>query len=163
MQWDKIPSQAVGALLQEAIRDVVWDNDDYEAMLRHQLRAPLLLCLRSEDEPGAGSDPVVEPFVENFRTMQQVLEAAQPPLELLKAVKQFAKGNVNGPAEALPRPIATVLYYAPIAAARVRLATRISQLSDASLDAGFRWALDQPWLVPPITPLLEQGLAHIRQ
>jgi hypothetical protein len=71
---------------------------------------------------------------------------ATPPLQLLQLVKDFAKANMDHPESGLPREIATALYYTSIAAALLRLDKRISQLPDADLQRGLRWAQEQRWL-----------------
>jgi hypothetical protein len=82
-------------------------------------------------------------------------------VELLEMVKDFAKANVDRPDSGLPAEIAAVLYYTSIAAALVRLDTRISQLSDAGLQRGLRGALSQGWLDEKTKELLTQALAKV--
>ena len=83
---------------------------------------------------------------------------ATPPVELLRLAKDFAKANMDHPDGTLPKEVAAMLYYACIAAALTRLDERISQLKDAELERGLRWAKDQPWVDKNIQQLLAQGL-----
>ena len=58
----------------------------------------------------------------------------------------------------MPRPIASVLYFASIAAALVRCRRRITGLTNDDLVVGFRWMLAQPWLDTPTRTLINEGL-----
>jgi predicted transcriptional regulator len=83
---------------------------------------------------------------------------AAPPIELLSLTKEFAKANMDHPDSSLPKEVAAVLYYASISAALARRGERISQLNDAELERGLRWAKDQPWVDKQIQHLLVQAL-----
>jgi hypothetical protein len=86
-----------------------------------------------------------------------------PPPELLTLVKDFAKAQRVSPAGMLPPEVASVLYYAAIGAARLRLGQRISSLPDAELSEGCSWALDQSWVDARMKEIfidLRQALSH---
>jgi hypothetical protein len=116
-----------------------WPPDELAAMLRHQLRSKL------ESE-----------------TFGDVLHAASPAIESLKRIKDFGKQHRNDPASPLPRDIATVLYFAAIAAALAKCGQRISQLDDASIRAGVEWAVALPWLDESTRALFVEGQKHVR-
>ena len=67
--------------------------------------------------------------------------------------KDFAKANMDHLDGSLPKEVAAVLYYASISAALTRLDERISQLKDAELERGLRWAKDQAWVDKQIQQL----------
>jgi hypothetical protein len=125
-----------------------WTGDDAAAILRHQLAAPLLpdlllapgaeeSRLRSlvTDRPGAAS------FLEQ-------LTALHPSLELLQAIKAFARRVHDDPANPLHGSPSDVLYYASIASALLRCHQRITTLPDADLRAGLSWTLGQAGAEP---------------
>ena len=138
-----------------------WDPQDLQAMLRHQLGAPLCLSLgilasevAHELRQAAPESPLM--------TLGELLQHPQPPLEVLNLVKRFAKicrGDEQNP---LPSEIVIFLYYASITAARARLGTSISQLPHESLEQGLSWLDQQPWMAAEMRPLLQEGVALFR-
>jgi hypothetical protein len=117
---------------------------DLAAILRHQLAAPLLPDLVSV--PGAEAARLEallhdRPFTQHFLAQ---LTAIAPSLELLEAIKNFARHANDTPDHPLRGTPATILYYAAIAAAFFRCNARISQLSEAALREAFGWAAEQP-------------------
>lgn len=125
----------------------LWRADELAALFRHQMSAPMLMDLGSFDPRtaerlktlAAAQGLLLSSFADLFNH-------SAPPLQLLQLVKDFGKANMDHPESGLPAEIATVLYYASIASALLRLDTRISQLPDADLLRGLRWAQEQSWL-----------------
>jgi len=91
-------------------------------------------------------------------SLGNLLAYPNPPVELLEITKDFAKACRQNPNSPMPREIASVLYFASIAAALVRCRRRITGLADDALSEGFRWALSQSWLDAPTRALTEEGL-----
>jgi hypothetical protein len=143
-------------------RGPLWRADELAAMFRHQLSAPVLMDLGSFDARTAGQLKVLTAaqglLLSSFADL---FNHAQPPVQLLELVKDFAKTNIDHPESGLPREIATALYYASIAAALVRLDKRISQLSDTDLQRGLRWAAEQAWLDERTKGLLGAALKKL--
>jgi hypothetical protein len=117
-----------------------WSDRDAAAALRHQFAAPLL--------PDLALAPAVE--IDRLRalaaphtTFLDLLSSPVPALELLLALKDWARHVRDAPESPLAGAPATVLYYAAIAAARVRLNQRITSLPDTDLRTGWTWALTQ--------------------
>jgi hypothetical protein len=106
--------------------------------------------LRSPQPPG---NPLM--------TLGQLLHHPEPPVELLKLVKRFAKICRNDPDNALPSQIVMLLYYGSIALAWTRRRERISDLAPATLRKGLKWLLAQPWLDGDVRTLLAEGLAQL--
>jgi hypothetical protein len=71
--------------------------------------------------------------------------------------KDFAKACRISADSPIPREIATVLYFASIAVARLRCGRRITELTDTAVRKGLDWALGQPWLDEATRRLLEEG------
>ena len=80
------------------------------------------------------------------RTFRGLLGSARPPIALLKLAKDFAKSHAKGQNAALPRDIATMLYFACAAVALVRCGERITRLDDKKFREGVQWAIAQSWL-----------------
>jgi hypothetical protein len=133
-----------------------WRDAEVEAMLRHQLNAPVATELKLSP---AARDELTRAPITSFADL---LTKSDAPLWALEETKQFAKSNlsqIDGPLKG----IATLLYYASIAAALVHQATRISDLNDQQLGDGFAWAMNQPWLstAAEIRALLERAAASV--
>jgi hypothetical protein len=130
-------------------------------VLLHQLSAPLLFDLSSVDASETVLS-VTKDKSDQPASFEELFRHPHPPRELLLLVKEFAKTSDQCENSPLPPEIATVLYYAAILSARLRLGERISTLSDESLANGLRWALAQDWL-GPIRDLFAEGLLHIEK
>jgi hypothetical protein len=143
-------------------RGRLWRPSELAAMFRHQMSAPMLVDLGSFDARTATKlRTLTEAQGLVLKSFADLFHHPAPPAELLKLVKDFAKANLDQPDSGLPTEIASVLYYTSIAAALVRLDTRISQLSDSDLQRGFRWMGEQAWLDEKTKGLLAQALEKL--
>ena len=137
----------------------LWRPEELGAIFRHQMSAPILVDL-------GGYHPCAATRLKTLSDSQNLLLKSfadlfhhpAPPLELLQLTKDFAKANLDHPESTLPNEVAAALYYISIAAALVRLDTRISRLPDADLLRGLRWTIDQPWLDDQTRLLLHQAV-----
>jgi DNA-directed RNA polymerase specialized sigma24 family protein len=118
---------------------------DFAALLQRTLTAPL----------PAGPDQSAAPS-----SFGDLLRCPNPPIDLLERVKDFAKENRVDPESPLPPAVATVLYYACIAAALHRCGQRISSHDDDTLRRGFGWC-DRPWVNDEIRSLFRDGLESL--
>jgi hypothetical protein len=123
-----------------------WTDAELADVFRHQMTAPLKFDLKflagvDEQNVAAMAEQAIPPAV----TFADLLGHAAPPLELLRLVKEFAKVAALNPSHAIPKPVATMLYYAAIAAALVRLGQRLTDLKDDDLRAGLQWGAQQRW------------------
>jgi hypothetical protein len=119
---------------------VRWTREDASAALRQQLGSPLLPDLLMV--PGAQRERLERLVAagvpgESFATQ---LMGDAPALELLEAIKRWARQMREEPSSPLNGVPATVIYYAAIAAALARLGVRISKLTDEQLRGGFEWS-----------------------
>jgi hypothetical protein len=128
-----------------------WQAHEMAAVLRHQLAAPMVFG--PEDGAwGSGRAPA---------TFGELLCRTDPPLPLLKLMKDFARAHTIQPHSPIPREIATVLYYAAILAALVRHGARISGLDDEPLRKGVQAVLLNDWLDESTRTLLTEGLCQL--
>ena len=110
-----------------------WNVTELGPILEHQLDVPLDLDLGPVEAEERGRPDAEDGSAgAEIRTYRQLLLHPRPPLELLTRVKQFAKHCRGRPDAPLPHEIATVLYLAAIAAARLKRHERISVLDDAA-------------------------------
>jgi hypothetical protein len=128
-----------------------WQPHEMAAVLRHQLAAPMVFG--PEDGAwGSGRAPA---------TFGELLSRIDPPLPLLKLMKDHARAHSIQPHSPIPREIATVLYYAAILAALVRHGARISGLDDEPLRKGVLTVLKIDWLDESTRTLLTEGLRQL--
>jgi hypothetical protein len=120
-----------------------WCPAELAAIFKHQLAAPVQLDL---EQGTAGRAPGSSSGFPQIRTFNELFHHPNPPIELLKSVKEFAKANRDHPASELPNEIAAVLYYASVLIARWRCAAVITTLNDEELRTGINWAIAEPWL-----------------
>ena len=141
LRWEDLDPEKLSRLLDlNATSGAQWKAKESEVILRHQLSAPLLpdLLLPPGAEAARLQDLVrCGPATGSFG---EQLSCHKPSLELLKAIKTFARHAGDDAASPLRGNPANVLYFAAIAAAIDRCAARISKLSDEALREGFLWA-----------------------
>ena len=137
----------------------LWRDDELGAILRHQLSAPLYVDLiNCERGLALKVRNLAESLGLTLKSFGDLLAHPNPPLELLKITKDFAKASRLSPHSPMPREIASVLYFASIAAALVRCGRRITSLSDEALSDGLRWVLGRRWLEEPTRNLTAEAL-----
>ena len=143
------------SLQPESLR--LWDEAELADVLRHQLDAPLLYDLgRVRAREG------IDELSRGIGSFRELLLHPVPPKELLALTKEFAKSGASHPDSPVPAEVGTMLYYAAIAAALVRLQTRITTMTDAELHNGFEWGLQQSWIDPVVHRLLTEAEARLR-
>ena len=142
----------------------LWQPEELAQVLTHQLAVPIQFELGNLDR---GTAAKLEVLSESegllLKSFADLLFHPQPPVELLRMVKDFAKATSIHPDSPLPREVAQVLYFASISTALVRCRARISELDDRSLRAGLESVLDQPWLDAKTRSLLQDGLSLVAQ
>lgn len=137
----------------------VWRNEELRAILEWHLKNPQALHPRRGLRPNS---PHSQDFAlaekKNHKTLQELFDAWNTPLELLRQVKDFSKAQVEHPSSSWPAEISRLVYYVAIAVAIVRHQTRITRMTDQHILRAFQWALAQPWITPWIHELLNNSL-----
>lgn len=153
--FTKPPSQFARLIAATNGSEGGWLPVEFDAVLRHQLDAPLRTAGRQPPESATSAADI--------RTFRELFQHPQPPLGLLKQTKDFAKAHREHTNSPLPHDVATVLYYASIVAARVRLGERITSLDDAALRQGIAWGVALPWLDEGLRALFDEGLRVLQK
>lgn len=137
-----------------------WNAEELGALLRHQLSAPVQFDL-SQLNKGAPARLAMLADAQQLllKSFSDLFRHPNPPLELLKIVKNFAKAGGSHPDSSLPEEVAYVLYYAAIIVARMSCGKRITKLDDATLRRCIELTLAKPWLDESMQALLRRGIA----
>ena len=140
----------------------IWQPQELDAILKHQLRAPIQFDLECLDPTLAGKLQTLcaaEGLL--LRSFEDLFFHPNPPLELLELTKQFAKACRLHPDSPLPEEVSILLYFASIAVARMRCGRRITDLDDVSLRRSLQWLIEQSWLEENLRLLLVEALGHL--
>ena len=124
-----------------------WSDADLAAMLEAQLRRTL------RDELGAVRGAGRLSSSAAGVTFAHALTAPEADIESVRAIHRFAKFMRSDPLAGLPEELATVLYFAAIAAARVHHGLTISTLDAAAVRNGLAWCLGRAWLSDDLSQL----------
>lgn len=139
-----------------------WGPEDSAAILEHQLAAPLEADLVGIDSEVASKLEVWRRQSEHpLQRFSDLLAHPQPPLELLKTVKRFTKRAIGSADKLQPGEVATLLYFATIAAGVVRCGALISRMDREKLREGLVWAAGQEWLDRPLRSVLEEAATSL--
>ena len=132
-----------------------WPRVDYGPILVHQLGAPLgaelVRWLAEADAAGETS----------ARTFGELLFQPAPAPRALLSVKNYAKQLMDENRFAYPRPVATVLYFASIAAACLQADVLISSLPPAEIQRGLDWARRRDWIPARLERLFAEALRRL--
>jgi hypothetical protein len=133
--------------------EAVWYKRDFGSTLEHHLNTPV---------PRTWPDPSSAQGDEGYpapATIGYLLLSNRPAVESLRAVKHFAKRMRAGAQTDRLRQVATVLYYASIAAAELRANSVITTLPRPAILDGYRWAWGRSWTYFPLCCLFESAIA----
>jgi len=138
-----------------------WQPQELADILLHQLSAPLFLSLGTLSGEVTHQLRQSQPALDPLLTLNQLLHLPQPPVELLRLVKRFAKNCRSDPDNPLPAEIVMLLYYASIAVAQTRTDQSISDLPASALHRGLRWVSNQVWVDEQMRDLLRETLTRL--
>ena len=154
---DTDPKQLASLIGDIEVGGRIWKPGELAEILRHQMTTPLHIDLaRNQDTAGelkriAGERGLL------LKSFGDLLQHKEPPIALLKLMKEFAKACRLSPDSTLPREISSVIYFASIIAAMTRCSRRITTLSNSALRDAVTWALKQPWLDDTLRAVFLEG------
>ena len=137
----------------------LWEPNELRAIWQHQLSAPLeldLCSVKSSNTSRFKKTVEAEPF--HDKSFADLIAHPNPPVELLKLAKEFAKHTLKHSEDAQLKEIASALYYASYAAGIVRCGKKIGSMEDDELTPGFKWALKQAWLDDQTKRLVSEAI-----
>src|SRR5688572_7262674 len=130
------PSQLAGMIDLDPSGGRLWLPEDLADIFAHRLRVRIDFQPKAGDtlaDHGQAGDSALS-CCESFA---DILHRPAPPLNLLTRLRDFAASNQQDSEAPLPPDVATVLFYASLAAGLVRVGQRLTTLEDAKLLAGF--------------------------
>lgn len=139
-----------------------WSNEQLAALFEHQLKTPL--CEQfAEVSPRltAALSPVTSGEDQPIATLEDLLKHPSPPIEVLRAVKDWATHSMRSKNDKTPPQIAPIVYLTAVAVALVRCDERISTSGDTDLEATFRQALEATWTGDQIRRIFKLALAAL--
>ena len=86
-----------------------------------------------------------------------------PPVEVMRAVKDWAKHCIQQNDESTPPQIASIIYLAAVATALVRCDQRITHSENTDLQVTFRQALGAAWLSRDVRRIFEEAMAQLKR
>ncbi len=140
-------------------RTKVWNDSEFEAILKHQLGVKILSDLMNSPFARDAGLPEAPPLADS--TFGEALTGNSPCIEVLALIKDFGKAHWHSKNSGLPKEIAMVLYYAAIASALNHGHGLITKLPPESLLKGFQWAMEQEWVPSPLKESIRQGVDYL--
>lgn len=135
-----------GDLLASALSpEIEWSEQDLRDILDHVLATSLTHLL--VDVPVVPAETVGDYFSNPDASM-----------DTLMRLKSFAKSCRSDLEGQLPKPIATVLYFASLAAAQVRHGRAETTLESEGLCEGYRWMTSCGWVSADLKTLASQAI-----
>ena len=140
------PRQLARLLAVNDVEEEAWEAADLGSILQHQLAA----SLRSELQEQLSDVKLV--------SFADLLFHGDPPVDVLRQACDYAESQCLLPGAVLPRPIALVLFYACLAAAKVHAHRQISSRKPSDLERGWRWACGLSWLQEELRQVFIEAL-----
>jgi hypothetical protein len=95
-------------------------------------------------------------------TLNDIFTDPAPSIESLRAIKDWSRRSSRSKDSPLPLDVASLLYFASIAAAQVPRGQWISKLDPAIFGRGIEMFLAEPWLREPLRGLLQESHAQAK-
>ena len=139
-----------------------WSQEQLTALFEHQLKTPLSKQF-AEISPrlAAALPPLTSGQDKPITTLEDLLKHPSPPIEVLRAVKDWATHSMRSKNDKTPPQIAPIVYLTAVAVALVRCDERISSSGDTDLEATFRQALEATWAGDQIRQIFRLALAAL--
>jgi hypothetical protein len=127
----------------------LWKPEELAAIFRHQMSATVQFDLAGV-EPGLAAKLSALASAEGLlvRSFADLFAHPNPPVELLRMTKEFAKAAIEHPDSPLPPEMA-----------RLRCGQSISELDDPAIARGLDWVLAQTWVDDATKSVLREGRA----
>ena len=147
--------------------DKLWTAAELQVLLDQQLSQPLSEIFSELDEVSrpqlppvqAANDSSAAPLV----TLLDLFTHPAPPLDVLEAVKRWARRATRDDASSLPLKVSSLIYFATIAAGLVQLDKRITKSDNQTLRFGLEHALSEPCKNLTLSTLIDKAKQIVGQ
>ncbi len=138
----------------------LWPPSDLSEILSHQLRSSLLFDLEKFGslDPARLAEARELMTDADLTTFGGILRHPNPPLELLRLIKDFGKAAAARSDGPVPREVGCMLYYAAIVTALSRHGVRLTSMDDADLTKCLVWASRESWIDTFLRDLFDKTL-----
>jgi RNA polymerase sigma-70 factor (ECF subfamily) len=134
-------------------QESAWEPLDLERLLTRLLLLPMTEALPGLSPHDSGTVTTQSP------TLAALFTGPNPPLDLLKAIKEWSRRSTHAPDPPLPSDIASLFYFAAITAAHLRHKQWISKLDLSLLRQGIEMLLAKPWIDEPFRGLFDEFIS----
>ncbi len=158
-----LDTKGLSALASEHLEsEPYWSPEDYGDILEHQLRSPIATCIPVSQKRQFSVAHNMNSAVQGIKTLGELLFSANPPIDLLGAVKAYAKERYHEEPPSIPRQISQTIYHSTIILARIHHAQNFSSLQDGKLLASMEWLSSQDWMHSDLIRLFNDGIEILR-
>jgi hypothetical protein len=155
------PKHLASLIGDDEVGERIWKPDELASILRHQMTAPLQVDLAGVGGAAGQLKEAAESRGLLLRSFGDLLQHQQPPVALLKLMKDFGKACRLSPESTVPREISSVIYFASIIVAMTRCSRRITKLDNEALRDAVKWALEQTWLDDVMRAVFLEGQQYL--
>lgn len=149
---EDVPERNISGLFSiESLQGTCWGTADIGAMVDHFLKLPLKEC---------ASMPLLDSTWKS-QTVGYLLSSEDPPIDLLKAVKNSGRSLIKDEDEPTPSEVGAYFYFVAIAAALVRHDVNISKSPSSVLRTGINRLLQRKWLSDEVTSTLTVAMQKL--
>jgi hypothetical protein len=150
----------VATLLNAQHENQDWNDNDLAAMWGQLLQLSITILpsrtLKADRALAQGLQPEASPMLP---TVGGLLHGHPNGASPLKDLKEWARAEARQGQDGLPRALATAVYFASIAAARVHHGAQISKLEDSILCHGLETIRSMAWLDEPTRQVVQSAMA----
>ena len=139
-----------------------WSDEQLTGSLEYHLALPLTDCVgQVSPRLAAGISLMASSDVAPVVTLYDLFVHTAPPIDVLRAVKDWATQRMQNKDANTPPQIAPVIYLSAVTVALLRCDERITRSDDADLEVTLRQALGARWIAQSIRNLFKEALQQV--
>lgn len=149
--------QLLGQILGSVSTDPwTWSTEDLGTILKHLLQRPVLSLVGIHpSEAGFGNEA-------SELLLKEAILSPTTDIDVLRAIKRFARRNANQKSGSFPSEIASVIYFASLASAQVNRRSQITKSNKDVLVHGFAVMNDLEWVPDEVQTLYRSALSVLQ-
>jgi len=140
-----------------------WSDEQLTASFEYHLARPLTDCVAQvSPRLAAGMSLMASSDIDPIVTLHDLFMHPAPPIDVVRAVKDWATFRMQNKDSDTPPQIAPVIYLSAVAVALLRCDERITRSDDSDLEVTLRQALSASWVAKLVRNLFKDALRKIR-